>query len=270
MKKTYLCPKCRKALVSDGRSLRCEGGHVYDISAEGYVNLTQGISQGGDSKEMCRARRDFLAGDYYLPLAEELATVLSGIDAKAAVDMGCGEGYYDRVAVKHCPKLAVVGLDLSKETVRLASKAAKREALSDRLSYAVAGIFDTPLPDSAFDAAISVFAPVADAECRRILIENGCMIVVTPGELHLDGLKSAVYERPYTNIEKRKIYTGFEISDTIRVRGEIEVTGENIKNLFLMTPYYWKTSEADSAKLGNLDRLETHIDFVVTVYKKTQ
>ncbi len=266
MRIPYLCPKCRNELTSDGKSLRCADGHVYDISADGYVNLTSGHLQGGDSKEMCRARRDFLAGDYYLPLAEALAQLLSSCGT--AVDMGCGEGYYDRVIARECADLSIVGLDLSKETVRLASKAAKREGLSDRLSYAVAGIFDAPFDDESFDAAISVFAPVADAECRRVLRKNGRMIVVTPGEMHLDGLKSAVYERPYTNIEKMKSYDGFEISDIKRVRGEIEVAGANIENLFLMTPYYWKTSEKDAAKLTELEKLVTHYDFIMTVFAK--
>ena len=266
MRIPILCPKCREALVSDGKSLVCPNRHVYDISSDGYVNLTSGHLPGGDLKKMCRARRDFLAGDYYLPLAEALAELVTECDT--AIDMGCGEGYYDRVIAKTCGGLSIVGLDLSKETVRLASKAVKRESLSGRLSYAVAGIFDTPFADESFDAALSVFAPVADAECLRILRNGGRMIVVTPGELHLDGLKSAVYERPYTNAEKMKSYDGFVISDVKRVRGEIKVEGDNIGNLFLMTPYYWKTAEKDAAKLKTLDSLVTHTDFIITVFEK--
>ena len=65
-----------------------------------------------------------------------------------------------------------------------------------------------------------------------------------------------------------KSYDGFEISDIKRVRGEIEVAGANIENLFLMTPYYWKTSEKDAAKLTELEKLVTHYDFIMTVFAK--
>ena len=41
-----------------------------------------------------------------------------------------------------------------------------------------------------------------------------------------------------------------------------------IRDLFSMTPYYYRTSEADLAKLANLDTLETEIDVTVFVYQK--
>ena len=41
-----------------------------------------------------------------------------------------------------------------------------------------------------------------------------------------------------------------------------------IKNLFEMTPYYWRTSQDDAKKLETIDRLTTEIDILFSVYKK--
>jgi len=50
---------------------------------------------------------------------------------------------------------------------------------------------------------------------------------------------------------------------------EMNISGkENIAALFSMTPYYWRTSEADKQKLASLDSLETEIEFEINVYKK--
>ena len=42
----------------------------------------------------------------------------------------------------------------------------------------------------------------------------------------------------------------------------------DIKNLFSMTPYYWRTSPSDSEKLDGLDTLETTVDINFLIYKK--
>ena len=50
---------------------------------------------------------------------------------------------------------------------------------------------------------------------------------------------------------------------TVRVGGN-----DNIKNLFAMTPYYWKTSPDDVLKLDKIDSLTTEIDIIFELYKK--
>ena len=54
-----------------------------------------------------------------------------------------------------------------------------------------------------------------------------------------------------------------------RLRGEITVQGaEQIDALFSMTPYYWRTSETDRAKLNGLTSLATAYDFDILLYRK--
>jgi hypothetical protein len=40
--------------------------------------------------------------------------------------------------------------------------------------------------------------------------------------------------------------------------------------LFSMTPYYWRTSEHDRAKLESLDTLKTTVDFDIYIYQKKE
>ena len=48
----------------------------------------------------------------------------------------------------------------------------------------------------------------------------------------------------------------------------MHIEGEDIKNLFCMTPYYYKTSEKDQKKLELLDKLDTTVSVMSAIYKK--
>lgn len=90
MKKDFVCPKCRGALVLlDGGVKKCAAGHSYDRARAGYYNLLLGSSGGehGDNKMMVEARRAFLAGGYYSPLAERVAALVADY-ALATVGQG--------------------------------------------------------------------------------------------------------------------------------------------------------------------------------------
>lgn len=266
MTSKFSCPVCSRPLKKDGSSLLCENRHSFDIAKEGYVNLALGKSDSGDNPDMCRGRHDFLSADYYLPFASEIANECIKNSSKNICDAGCGEGYYLRKIKEIIPCSFLVGLDLAKTSVKIASKSEKGK--ESPISYAVAGIFDMPLPDNSFDTVLSVFAPVPEDEAHRILTENGTLIVCHPGKMHLMGLKRHLYDNPYENEEKDFVIKGFEHKYDTRVSYKKTVKAPNIKNLFLMTPYYFKTSKIDSEKLNSLSELETELEFIISVYKK--
>ncbi len=262
----FLCPKCREQLERVGNSLKCKNGHCFDLASEGYVNLVLGKISGGDSPEMCRARHDFLNEGYYEPFAREISAVIKEFSAVKICDAGCGEGYYSRVIKGENPNAEIVGFDLAKTSVKYASKAEKGK--SDPINYAVCGIFDMPLHDGSYDALISVFAPVPDKEAHRILKDGGIMIVCHPGKDHLSGLKKLVYDTPYDNEETDTVFDGFEKLLDKRIKYNVTVSKEHISSLFLMTPYYWKTSVSDAEKLTHADKLDTELDFIISIYRK--
>ena len=55
----------------------------------------------------------------------------------------------------------------------------------------------------------------------------------------------------------------------IRISFSICLEDNNtIRDLFSMTPYYYRTGEKDLEKLAALTRLETEVDVTVSVYQK--
>ncbi len=274
MKRQLLCPKCKTELLEENKNLKCCNGHTYDIAKQGYVNLVLGSSKpGGDDKEMCKSRHEFHNCDYYKCLSERLASICIQNKYKNILDAGCGEGYYlrkirDKYIGNNIQFDSLCGIDLAKEAVSIAARLEKNIAEHLKIQYAVAGIFDMPIADESIDCLLSVFAPVPDKEAHRVLKDSGTMIVVSPGEKHLVGLKKAVYDNIYDNTVAEKDYLGFQLIEREFVSDTITVEGENIINLFHMTPYFWKTSEKDSDKLKALSDLTTKIEFIITFYKK--
>ena len=126
-----------------------------------------------------------------------------------------------------------------------------------------------PVKDGAADAIVNIFAPCAEEEYTRILSDGGYIFVVGAGKDHLMGLKRAIYDDVYENGERADMPRELEHIERIVSKHSIVVEGEeNIAALFSMTPYYWRTSEADKEKLLALRTLETEIEFEINVYKK--
>ena len=269
-----ICPICKKGVEisyeNSGR-LQCKGPktHSYDFASGGYINLgapTQ--SGGGDSKQAVRARSDFLNTGLYRPIADELCSILSDYLQKDAlvIDAGCGEGYYSSLIAEKGYSLA--GFDLSKFAADAASKRARAKGFINAF-FGVASVFSLPLADSSADAVINIFAPCAEKEYSRVLKEGGFLFVVGAGPDHLLGLKRAIYSEVHRNESRADMPLEMKQVFAKRLCYNITINGkENIKNLFAMTPYYWKTSQSDIHKLETLDKLETEIDINFEVYQK--
>ena len=263
----YKCPVCEDVLEMQGKSLVCTKRHTFDMAKEGYVNFALGKNDSGDSAEMCACRRRFLSKGYYSGFSKLICDSVEKYTVPTSLlDAGCGEGYYLRKLRERFPQAELFGVDLAKEAVRLAAKSEKQMSGIKNL-YSVCGIFSLPFFDNSFDAVISIFAPVGDAENARVLKSGGYMFVAGPGKTHLSGLKSAVYEKTYENEEKTREYDGFCFVGKESCKYSVTVEGEDILDLFTMTPYYWKTSKSDFEKLTKLTKLETELSFEISVYK---
>ena len=270
----FLCPICRSPLTEGERRLFCEHGHSFDLAAEGYVHLLPPNKMNskipGDSKEMASSRSAFLNKGYYKPLLDALSERVLSLapgSVPSVLDCGCGEGYYTAGIYEYLknagikPKMS--GVDISRPSVR---RAAKR---SREIEFAVASVFDLPVPSSAFDLVLNVFSPLCAAEYRRVLKPNGYYIYVVPGPRHLWQLKAAIYDNPYENKEENIPYEGFEHLETVPVRYGMSIENpEDISALFRMTPYYWKTSAKGAEKLAKLPSLKTEAAFDIHIYRK--
>ena len=263
----FVCPKCGLPLeICDTGAAKCQNNHSYDRSREGYYNLLLGASGGthGDSREMLLARRRFLEKDYYKPLAHELARVISGYAgaSRGILDMGCGEGYYTDYIKKYFPESSVYAFDISKEAVRLAAKRNKE------IKYAVASSYKVPVADESFGTVYNIFSPLALDEVRRILMPNGAFVIAIPDREHLFSLKEAVYDEPYRNELQSEDIDGFYHARRKKLYYNVTLTGEEARDLFMMTPYAHRTSKREMARLDGIKEIDVGFRFIVSAYIK--
>lgn len=284
----YTCPVCAERLGADsapllhveGGSAKCPKNHSFDISARGYLNLLlsqhKNVKDPGDSKEMVAARRDFLNSGAYEPLLEGLcraAEELCGdILSPVIADCGCGECYYTAGIYDFLTERGrspeIFGVDISKNAL----SAAKARIGGRNISAAVASVFRLPIQSASVDLAGVIFAPFHTEELRRILKPQGAVIAAIPAARHLFGLKAVIYEKPYLNEVRPYGIEGFEFlgKDELSYTLKLEAQ-EQLNALFMMTPYYYKTSPRDSNKVysyfGTSSVLETEAAFEILKYR---
>lgn len=125
-----------------------------------------------------------------------------------------------------------------------------------------------PFADDSADMLFSIFSPFAEAEFLRVLKTGGLLFSVIPKENHLWSLKKAIYDTPYKNEVADYNISGFSLIESKEIKNKITLSGESLQNLFMMTPYYYRTSEKDKEKISALSSLEVETEFEILIYKK--
>ncbi len=167
--------------------MRCARGHAFDIARQGYVTLLTGSATriAGDSADMVDARQRFLATGRFEPIARAVIAAAADSGGRHArlVDLGAGTGYYLTNLLAAFPDACGVGIDVAKPAARRLARAHPR---------AIAVVADAwrglPIRSGSLTHAVSVFAPRAAAELRRVLTPDGRYVVVTPTARHLGEL----------------------------------------------------------------------------------
>jgi 23S rRNA (guanine745-N1)-methyltransferase len=276
----WACPVCGEELQQADRSYRCLNRHTYDLSAKGYLNLLlvnqRKSKEPGDNKQMVAARRNVLAAGHFRELADalslqalHLAEELTGrqADKLTVLDAGCGEGYYLECTDTRLRQSGVdaklYGTDISKDAIAMAA------GNGTGIHYAVASSKKLPVRTESVDGVFQIFAPHSDSEFKRVLRHGGKLVTVTPGKHHLYGLKELLYPKPYLNDEAEHPYPSFTVLEKQRIQSELVLTEPSaIRDLVMMTPYYWRTEPAMLEKLMEKSELRTPLEFIVTVYGK--
>ncbi len=89
-----------------------------------------------------------------------------------------------------------------------------------------------------------------------------------PSTDHLWEMKKAIYDTPYKNEVKPYELEGFDLVDKQRISYKIHLSSkDDIKSLFSMTPYYYRTGKEQQERLYELDELDTTVDFELLVYR---
>lgn len=271
MNEICICPVCVRRSGKRARLCRidiryvCTDGHSFDHSAKGYLNLLPpSAGAHGDNRDMVRSRRDLLDSGIYAPFRQALTDLLSSMPDNAVLwDSGCGEGYYT-AAVAQCNRsFTVYGSDLS---VSALVEAHKRDA---SLRLIAASSYALPADDASCDGVLCLFAPEARDEFLRILKPGGTLILGIPGKRHLFGLKKLLYDTPYENAPHDPTMEGFTLVENREVYYSETLTDrEQIKSLFEMTPYAYRTGKSGKDRLLAVDSLETELHFHLLHYQK--
>ncbi len=254
------CPVCNAPLLLAEKSYKCSNNHTFDLSKEGYLNLLQNAKKtAGDAKEMMLARQHFLNAGYYDKLSNHINAILSAQieNDGAIIDIGCGEGYYlARFAnERNLSTLQLYGFDISKIGVKMAAKRNKK------IHWLVANFAHLPFSDHSVQIVLSMFAEYNVAEINRVLVENGAVIIVRAGKNHLNELKGIIYPeihekahaseiKPFPNFNVRK----FPLTYKVKISNS-----EDLQNLLLMTPHYWKIKPESAQKLAQYQQLEVTV-----------
>lgn len=189
------CPHCSDTMTMTDGALHCSLKHSFDVAKQGYVNLLRGAARfSADTADMVADRADFLAAGHYAPIAESLAAlaresapVPASGDPGCVVDIGGGTGYYHARVMSELSGREGILLDISKFAARRAARS------HPRISAVVADAWDRlPFGDGAASVVLNVFAPRNPAELRRILRQDGMLLVVTPRPGHLRELVDAL------------------------------------------------------------------------------
>lgn len=262
-----VCPVCGEKLEKREKSYVCPRGHGFDIARQGYVNLLtvqrKHSLDPGDTREQVLSRRAFLDADIYAPIADALIAAAKKYGASGEIlDVGCGEGYYC-ARLSHALGLPLTGLDISKEAVRWAAGRYKDAG------WLCATAAHIPVKDGSAGVLTSLFAVTLPEEFHRVLEENGLFLQVVAAEDHLLGLKSIIYDR-LTHKEKQvtRELPGFRLLSSENIRFTFTVEGEQIRQLFSMTPHVFRIGKAGAERLSNTEVLTDTASCVLNVYQR--
>jgi 23S rRNA (guanine745-N1)-methyltransferase len=187
-----LCPVhgCGRPLTRGTTRVTCPRGHSFDVARSGYVNLLQPqerrSARPGDSADVLRARRRFHARGFEAPIVDAVVRMLTLARNDAALDVGCGDGHHLATLAARCD-CEGHGIDISVAAIDTAAR--QYPAL-----HWVVGNADRALPyaDASFRAVTSITARRNPAEFRRVLHDDGALLVVIPAPDDLIELREAV------------------------------------------------------------------------------
>ena len=262
-----VCPLCGETLQRQERSFVCPNRHSFDIARQGYVHLlpvqNKHSKNPGDTREQVLSRRAFLEKGYYAPIAQALAEEAAALNIDGEIlDVGCGEGYYSAFLADALRK-PLTGLDISKEAVRCAA-AKYKNAL-----WLCATAAHIPVPAESAALLTSLFAITLPEEFHRVLQPGGYYFQVLAAEDHLLGLKSIIYpELKFKEKDTVPALPGFQLVKTRPIRFTFTVEGEQVRNLFSMTPHVFRIGKEGAERLAKTEVLTDTASCVLNIYRR--
>jgi 23S rRNA (guanine745-N1)-methyltransferase len=203
-----LCPvrDCHLPLKREDRRLFCPRGHSFDVARSGYINLLQPqdrrSKQPGDTAAAVAARRRLHDRGVTGPLLRAIAELAAARPEDVVLDAGCGDGFYLGTLASQTG-FDAHGVDISVPAIEAAarrypptkfhdpSKFPAGSDEEDRREWVVANA-DRYLPyaDRSFSLVLSITARMNAAEFRRVLCDDGRLLIGIPSPEDLRELRS--------------------------------------------------------------------------------
>lgn len=217
-------------LVRDGRRFVCERGHSFDVARSGYVNLLQPQERRakvpGDAVEAVAARRRLHDRGVTGPLLAGLREALRASAEDVVLDAGCGEGFY-LGSLAETAGFEGHGIDISTRAIDMAARRYPGGqwvvANADRM---------IPYADASFSVVMSITARMNPGEFRRVLRDDGRLVVAVPAPDDLIELRGAGRQDRVT----RTIETftpAFELIAQTNIKTEASLDAEAVRDVLV-------------------------------------
>ncbi|SEG25527.1 putative RNA methyltransferase [Paenibacillus sp. UNC499MF] len=271
----FSCPVCDGRMkVIEGRSLRCGGGHNFDLAREGYLNLLTQAVKSKYGKSLFAARKAVNENGLFDPIRDEIAErIAEGVppDKRRSrlriLDAGCGEGSLlsgikRQVSGRTKGDLLAVGMDLAKEGVRLASKG-DAEAL-----WCAADLAKAPFRAASFDVILNILSPSNYAEFGRLLSGDGLLIKVVPEQDYLREIRRRLYagtqrEAYSSRRAVERFRERFTLLDSRRLKYTWQLRPGLLEPLLDMTPLAWGAGKDRLREVLAMEADEVTVDVTV-------
>ncbi|KAF1296396.1 50S rRNA methyltransferase [Enterococcus sp. JM4C] len=258
----FRCPVCHETMKAGNRAVICASGHRFDVSKKGTLYFLDHQIKTEYTNEMFHPRGRMIEAGMYNPVMDELAQLVDY--PEFVLDVGCGEGSFLTQLNKRKSLKKMIGFDISKEGVYLAT-----QQPIDAF-WCVADLTNLPFADNSVSTILNIFSPSHYKEFQRVLASDGQLIKVVPQAGYLTELRQAFYpdeieKQSYSNeavVEKFKAEMTF--IEQKRVTYTFDIPKENQLDLLSMSPLEWGVSETvkQGLKQNPLEKITIDIEIL--------
>ena len=221
--------ECHLPLVREERRLVCSRGHSFDIARSGYANLLQPqdrrSKQPGDTVKAVAARRRLHDRGFTEPLLRGISEILAPSASDTVLDAGCGDGFYLGSLAAQAG-FAAHGVDISIPAV----DAAARRYPECEWVVANADRF-LPYADDSFSAVMSITGRMNAPEFRRVLRDEGRLLVALASPEDLVELRGVGRDRVERTVET--FAEGFAVVERQRVSTVADLDAAGVDDVLL-------------------------------------
>ena len=213
---------CRMPLMREERRLVCPRRHSFDIARSGYINLLQPQDrrspQPGDAAAVIAARRRLHERGVTAPLLSAIAEMAAPTESDIVLDAGCGDGFLLGTLTQQTG-FEAHGIDISIPAI----DAAARRYPQCEWIVANADRF-LPYAGGSFSLLLSITARMNAQEFRRVLRDDGRLLVAVPGPEDLIEVRRMGRERvprtieafasAFTPVDTRRVTTAADLDES--------------------------------------------------------